>query len=77
MNYRVGDIVKTRKMPKIFGYVVDVIYIQNNNKCIPQIFFEDSDEPEWCYKESYDIIESKRDIRYMTYIYNDWRNQNV
>jgi hypothetical protein len=77
MVYKVGDVVKTKKSPKIFGYVTDVIFVDEKNKIIPQIFFEDSDEPEWCYKESYDIVENKRDIRYMTFLYNDWRNENV
>ena len=77
MVYKVGDVVKTKKSPKIFGYVVDVIYIADRNRHIPQIFFEDSDDSEWCYKEDYDIVENKRDIRYMTFLYNDWRNENV
>lgn len=77
MRYSVGDIVQTQKGPKIFGYVIDVIYLKDMDKCIPKIFFEDSDEPEWCYKESYKIVNSKRDIRYMTYIYNTWRDENV
>lgn len=75
-NYRVGDVIKTKKAPKIFGYVIDVIYIPTKNKFIPQVFFEDSDEPEWCYKEDYDTVFSRRDISYMKNIYNEWRNEN-
>lgn len=77
MQYNVGDIVQTKGLPKILGYVVDVIYIADRGKYIPQIFFEDSDEPEWCYKESYFIVKNKRDIEYIKSIYLNWRNENV
>lgn len=77
MQYNVGDIVQTKGLPKILGYVVDVIYIADRNKYIPQIFFEDSDEPEWCYKEAYVVLKNKKDIEYMKSIYLNWRNEDV
>jgi len=77
MRYNVGDVVQTKGLPKILGYVVDVIYIADRDRYIPQIFFEDSDEPEWCYKESYIAIKNKKDSEYMKSIYLNWRNENV
>lgn len=77
MRYQVGNIVRTKEIPKILGYVVDVVFIPHTNRYIPKIFFEDSDEPEWCYKEEYEIIEFLSDIEYMKFIYNSWRDENV
>lgn len=77
MRYSVGDIVETKGVPRILGYVVNVIYLIDRNRYIPQIFFEDSDEPEWCYKESYSIVRNKKDIEYISSIYFNWRNENV
>ena len=76
MVYNVGDIIQTKSVPKTLGIITDIIYIMNTNKTVFQIFFEDSDELEWYYKENFSIVKDINKIQYMNKIYKMWRNEN-
>jgi len=76
MEFKVGDVIKTKSIPQTLGIIVDIIYIQNTNKVLFNIFFEDSDEPEWHYKNDFYLVYSKRDVFYMKNVYNEWEADN-
>jgi hypothetical protein len=76
MNFKVGDVIRTKSMPQTLGIVVDRIFIESTDKLILKIFFEDSDEPEWQYKNDFYLIFSKKDSLYIKNIYSQWEADN-
>lgn len=78
MSLNVGDVIRTKNIPRTLGVITDSIYIGSNSKTVFQIFFEDSDEPEWYYKDNIEAVKNKKEIFYMNQIYFEWEcSKNV